>query len=70
MTIRWKLRELADRRHLTGYALAELTGISRQTLYKLMREPVVTRVNAETLHTLCATLKVQPGALLEYIPDK
>lgn len=66
MPIRWTLRELADRRKLTGYELATLTGISRQTLYKLMREPDVTRVNAETLATLCETLNVQPGKLLEY----
>lgn len=66
MPIRWKLKELAARRKLTGYELAALTGISRQTLYKLMREPVTTRVNGETLATLCEALNVQPGTLIEY----
>lgn len=66
MPIRWKLQELATKRGITGYELAALTGISRQTLYKLMREPLVTRVNTETLATLCEKLKVQPGDLLEY----
>jgi DNA-binding Xre family transcriptional regulator len=66
MPIRWTLREVAEKRGLTGYELARLTGISRQTLYKLMREPEVARVNAETLATLCQTLHVQPGDLLSY----
>lgn len=69
MPIRWKLSELAAKRHLTAYALAAQTGISRQTLSKLIREPVVTRVNAETLDTLCRTLHCPVGALLEHIPD-
>ena len=68
MPIRWKLAEVAHKRHVTAYALAAQTGISRQTLAKLMREPVVTRVNAQTLDTLCATLKCPVGALLEYLP--
>jgi putative transcriptional regulator len=69
MPIRWKLREVAAKRHLTAYALAKLTGISRQTLYKLMREPEVTRVDADTLATLCRTLHVPVGSLLEYVPE-
>jgi DNA-binding Xre family transcriptional regulator len=70
MPIRWKLKELAERRHLSGYALADKTGISRQTLYKLMRQPLVTRVNAETLATLCDRLNVQPSALLAFEREK
>jgi DNA-binding Xre family transcriptional regulator len=66
MPIRWTLREVVEKQGLTGYQLAALTGISRQTLYKLMRQPVVTRVNAETLDTLCQKLHVQPGDLLTY----
>lgn len=66
MPIRWTLRELAEKRGVTGYELAALTGISRQTLYKLMRQPEVTRVNAETLAILCQKLHVQPGDLLTY----
>lgn len=69
MPIRWKLAEVAKRRHLTAYALSAETGISRQTLSKLMREPEVTRVNAETLDTLCRVLHCTVGALLEYVPD-
>jgi DNA-binding Xre family transcriptional regulator len=69
MPIRWKLAEVAQRRHLTAYALAAQTGISRQTLSKLMREPEVTRVNTETLDTLCRELHCTVGALLEYVPD-
>ena len=67
MPIRWKLREFAAKRGITGYEIAALTGISKQTIYKLMREPVVTRVNGQTLAILCDKLKVQPGALLEHV---
>lgn len=51
---------------MTGYQLAAETGISRQTIYKLMRIDEVTRVDGETLATLCRVLKCQPSALLEY----
>ncbi len=67
MPIRWKLADLAKKQHLTAYALSAGTGISRQTLAKLMREPVVTRVNAETLATLCAYFGCKISALLEYV---
>jgi putative transcriptional regulator len=70
MPIRWKLAEVAARKHLTAYALAGETGISRQTLYKLMRQPEVTRVDGETLATLCRVLGVKVGQLLEYLPDE
>lgn len=51
---------------MTGYQLAAATGISRQTIYKLMRVEEVTRVDGETLATLCRVLKCKPGDLLEY----
>lgn len=66
MPIRWKLAALLDRKGLTGYALAEATGISRQTLYKLMRQDEATRIDGATLDTLCRVLKCKPGDLLEY----
>lgn len=66
MPIRWKLAALLEKRGMTGYQLAAATGISRQTIYKLMRVEEVTRVDAATLATLCKVLKVQPSALLEY----
>ena len=66
MPIRWKLKELAEARGLTGYALAGKTGLTRQALYHLMRKPVAERVDAETLAKLCAALDCQPGDLLEY----
>jgi DNA-binding Xre family transcriptional regulator len=69
MPIRWKLSEVAKKKHLTAYALSAQTGISRQTLSKLMREPEVTRVNTETLDTLCRALHCTVGTLLEYVPD-
>jgi putative transcriptional regulator len=66
MPIRWKLKEMAKRAGVTGYRLAALTGLTRQALYHLMREPVAERVDAETLAKLCAALDCQPGDLLEY----
>lgn len=66
MPIRWKLKEVAKDRGLTGYAVAALAKIERQTVYKLMRHPIVPRVDTATLGALCAALDCQPGDLLEY----
>ena len=44
----------------TGLALSTLAGLSSNR---------VRRVDYETLNTLCAYFGVQPGELLEYIPE-
>ena len=64
MPTRWTLRELAEKRGMTGYEIAALTGISRQTIYKLMREPAADRIDGNTLALLCLALKCRPSALL------
>lgn len=69
MPIRWRLREVAEKQGHTGYSLADATGISRQTLYKLMRTPDATRIDGDTLATLCRVLKCKPGDLLAYVRD-
>ena len=66
MPIRWKLAGMAETKGLTGYGMAALAGLTRQTVYKLMREPVVARIDADTLGALCKALDCQPGDLLEY----
>lgn len=66
MPIRWKLKEVAKRAGVTGYGLAASTGLTRQAVYRLMREPVADRIDAETLAKLCDALDCQPGDLLSY----
>jgi DNA-binding Xre family transcriptional regulator len=64
MPTRWTLKEIADKRGITGYEIAAMTGISRQTIYKLMREPSAERINGNTLALLCLALKCDPCDLL------
>lgn len=65
MAILWALRERAKTQGVTGYKLAALTGLTRQTVYHLMREPRADRIDCETLDLLCAALNCEPGDLLE-----
>jgi DNA-binding Xre family transcriptional regulator len=64
MPMRWMLKELAAKRGITGYEIAAQTGISRQTIYKLMRTPDATRIDGNTLALLCITLKCDSCDLL------
>lgn len=69
--IRFKLAELLEKRELTAYRLAADSGIKIPVAYKLADPAVeVRRMDMETLDKLCRTLGVQPGDLLEYVPEK
>ena len=61
-----KLFELLKRRGLTSRYFLQQHGIHPNTISKLQKNG---RVNTDTINTLCAILGVQPGDILDYIPD-
>ncbi|MDZ4258676.1 MAG: helix-turn-helix transcriptional regulator [Gemmatimonadales bacterium] len=54
----------------TPYRLARETGLSGPTAYRLA-DPTLEfgRFTTSTIDRLCAALEVQPGDLLEWVPD-
>lgn len=52
------------------YTIAHNLNISLPTIYDLLKNAERGAINFEMLSKLCAALNVQPGALLEYVPDK
>jgi DNA-binding Xre family transcriptional regulator len=69
--IRLKVAEQLKRRGWTAYQLAKEAGLSIPVAYRLA-DPAggFRRLDVETLDTLCRTFKVQPGELLEWVPER
>jgi DNA-binding Xre family transcriptional regulator len=69
--VRWKIRGMLEKRGWTAYRLAMVTGLTVPAVYRLARHnSQMGRVEGNTLDRLCDALGVQPGDLLEHIPDK
>jgi DNA-binding Xre family transcriptional regulator len=69
--IRYRVAELLEKKGWTRYRLAKEMGLTEPAVYRLA-EPnrAVTRIDGRTLEKLCQAFKVQPGELLEWVPDK
>ena len=68
--IRFHLATILKRRKWTPYRLAKETGLTVPAAYRLARPDLeFGRFTADTLDRLCAALDVQPGTLLEWVPD-
>lgn len=68
--IRLRLADLLKQRNWTPYRLAQETGLTVPTAYRLADpKGQFGRINFDTLDRLCAALNVQPGELLEWVPD-
>lgn len=69
--IRLTLAKLLEARKLTPYKLARLSGLSLSTVYRLANpDGRFQRLDSHTLNALCVALKVKPGDLLTYHPDR
>ena len=69
--IRFHLAEILDGKGWTPYRLARETGLTVPTAYRLADPDLVFgRFTADTLDRLCSALGVQPGDLLEWVPEK
>ncbi|MDQ6830160.1 MAG: helix-turn-helix transcriptional regulator [Gemmatimonadota bacterium] len=68
--IRFRLPEVLARRGWTPYRLAQETGLTVPTAYRLANPGLrFGRFTADTIERLCVALEVQPGELLQWVPD-
>jgi putative transcriptional regulator len=69
--IRFRLATILARKGWTPYRLARETGLTVPTAYRLADpELEFGRFTADTLDRICAALNVQPGDLLEWVPEQ
>ncbi|HET7470768.1 MAG TPA: helix-turn-helix transcriptional regulator [Gemmatimonadales bacterium] len=69
--VRLRIHQLMVQRGVSAYALSRGAGISYPSAYRLSRPGGrFGRLHADTLNRLCTFFKVQPGALLEWVPKK
>lgn len=61
--VKFRLGKILRDRKMTQLAASEATGLSRQALIKLVRDPQA--VQFETLSKLCAGLGLEPTELFE-----
>jgi putative transcriptional regulator len=68
--IRFRLAEVLKRKGWTPYRLSQETGLTVPTAYRLA-DPAQRfgRYTTDTLNRLCQALEVQPGELLEWVPE-
>jgi DNA-binding Xre family transcriptional regulator len=68
--VRLRVAELMKARRLSAYALAKGAGLNYPTAYRLSRPAGrFQRLESRTLNRLCEFFGVQPGELLEWIPN-
>lgn len=74
--VQWRLPDILEERNLTPYKVSEM---ARKKGYRLsvrkvsrLADPIgqVLRVDLDTLNILCRVLRLKPGQLLTYKPDK
>lgn len=63
----YKLLDMLNRKGMTREELKNSTGISSATMTKISKGESVT---LKTINAICEVLQVQPGDILEWIPDK
>ena len=69
--IRFRLAQILKSKGWTPYRLSQVTGLTVPTAYRLADpELQVGRFTADTLDRLCQALDVQPGELLQWVPEK
>ena len=69
--VRLKLVELMEKRKVNGYQIAKATGLTEPRVYRLAAPSGrFERLEADALNALCDFFDVQPGELIEWIPDK
>jgi putative transcriptional regulator len=69
--IRFRLDEILNRKEWTPYRLAQETGLTVPTAYRLADpRQRFGRFRVDTLDRLCRALEVQPGDLLEWVPGE
>jgi DNA-binding Xre family transcriptional regulator len=67
--VRLRVHKIMQTRNISAYALSKGTNLSYPSAYRLSRKGgTFGRMHAETLDALCRFFKLQPGALIQWIP--
>ena len=67
--VRLRVYEIMKARRISAYALCKGTTLSYPSAYRLSRNGgVFGRLHSETLDELCRFFRLQPGALLKWVP--
>lgn len=69
MPVRNKIKDLIENRGITPYRFWKDTGLSQPTAYRLCKNSADVPTG-DVLDAICKTYNLQPGDLLEYIPDE
>lgn len=68
MTVRNTIKTFIEQRGISVYKFRKDIGVAQSTAYDLVNNP--DRIpNADVLNKICEAYRVQPGELLEWIPD-
>lgn len=67
MIVYYKLDTLLSERKITKTQLCKDTGISTNVVSKISKNEVF---KTDTLNRICEYLQVQPGEIIEWIPDE
>jgi DNA-binding Xre family transcriptional regulator len=69
--IRFRLADILKQKGWTPYRLSQETGLTVPTAYRLADQgQQFGRFTTDTLDRLCEALDVQPGDLLEWVPEE
>ena len=67
--VRLRIHEIMKSRQISAYALCKGTTLSYPSAYRLSRRGgVFGRLHSETLDELCRFFRLQPGALIKWVP--
>lgn len=67
--MRNKIKNFLDDREITRYQFRKDTGIAQRTAYDLYARPEQLP-SSTVLDKICSTYKVQPGELIEWVPER
>ncbi|MGD2184202.1 helix-turn-helix domain-containing protein [Lusitaniella coriacea] len=68
--IHWRLAVVMAERNISNKELAKRTGMHPTSISKLKTRRRLTRIDENTLSTLCEVLNCQPGDLMVYEKEK
>lgn len=67
--MRNKIKQFLDSRGITRYRFMKDTGVAQATAYSLYENPLQLP-SSTVLGKICDTYRVQPGELLEWVPNR
>ena len=68
--IRIRLAELLDEFEISQTELAEMTGLPRTNINRMVNHPgQIKKIGLATIEAICKALNIQTHRLIEYVPD-